>query len=120
MGGREATIVICIFHPEISQHYSTCTTRAILRWGEVAKNDPAFLQSLRISVTDSPSPIFHTILTCEKEKMSQPFSHNINSLNNYAAINFIVADHDLISYPGYPHSIPSHDIKTSRRAESKI
>jgi len=25
--------------------------------------------------------------------MSQPFSHNINSLNSYTAINFIAADH---------------------------
>jgi len=74
----------------------TAPCRVILRWGEVAQNDPALLQCLAILATDSPSFIFHTVLTLEKDKMSQSFSQNTNSLN-YTAINvsnnFIAADH---------------------------
>ena len=52
-------------------------------------NDPALLQPLRIPVADPLSfSTIYNILTYEKEKMSQSFSHNINSLNtSYTAIS---------------------------------
>ena len=63
-------------------------------WG--CTNDPDFLQSLRIRVADPPpSSIIYTtgILTCEKLKMSQYSSQNINSFNTVnVSNNFIVAD----------------------------
>jgi len=72
----------------------------VLRNGWGCTNDPASLQPLRLPVADSlSSSTIYNILTCEKEKMSQSFSHNINSLNtktSYTAISvsnkFTVAD----------------------------
>jgi len=57
---------------------------------------PRFSSALKNSSSRlSPSSIISNILTYEKEKMSQSFNHNINSLNTYnvsVSNNFRVAD----------------------------
>ena len=48
---------------------------------------PLFFSPKNSSNRLAPSSIIDNILSCEKEKMSQSFSHNINSLNSYTAVN---------------------------------
>ena len=42
----------------------------------------------------TPSPIVYDIITCEKVKMSQYSSHNINSFNTVNVSNIIIAGDD--------------------------
>ena len=54
--------------------------------GEVAQITPLF-SAFRIRNSDHSIVHPHNILTCEKEKMSQHSSHNVNSFNSHTAIN---------------------------------